>query len=218
MQCLITRAARPAVSARSDPASHPTQAISVLARAIHCITADPPEPSPESLQSLYSLCEGIAAAGSKTAQQLYDRIRLQLDRRIAEVRQRLCNDAAAHEDWLKAVETQWKQFLQQMVRSDGSLSIQVRSSVCTATHKKHILAHRPHLCAAPDLAAVDLVRPLRCSSSAFLSSTHRDLGIDIFRHQIVEEAELGPRITASLLHFVEQERRVSLSYPLTCVI
>lgn len=115
--------ARPASS--SDDISG--QALPVLTRALRAILADPPESTPESLQYLYSLCESLVNRGKEHCQTLYDRIRIELERKAGRARSRLADGLASlnissiHDDsgpeleWLQSLESAWKPFLDQLV-------------------------------------------------------------------------------------------------------
>lgn len=120
---LIHTLAGPSVAATQNYAN---SAISTLIRAVRAILADPPEPTPESLQSLYDLCEGLVgsalpssssgSAKSNVAQNLYDRLRIEIERKVGEyatvLRKGESNDGEA---WLSQLNTIWKSFNEKMV-------------------------------------------------------------------------------------------------------
>jgi len=108
-----------------------TQSLTTLTRSVRAIVAYPPQPTPESLQVLYSLCEGYINSTSTSAQTLYDRIRIELERRIGELKLTLSRspdlpsslDAGETQDakhrWLRLLESEWQAFTTQlnMIRS-----------------------------------------------------------------------------------------------------
>lgn len=114
-----TTRARPSVTTDFS-----TQALSVFTRAVRAITAVPPEPIPESLETLYTLCQGLLSGpgAQQMGQTLYDRIRIEVERRVGEIARRLrvpiedTDEAAASEAWLRRLELEWKRFLEQMAR------------------------------------------------------------------------------------------------------
>lgn len=131
--------ARPSASASAAAsADFSTHALQTLIRAVRAILASPPEPTPESLQALYALCEGVighghAAAGPSSAQQqqqhgstssrastaqtLYDRVRIEVERAVGESAAQL--RSADHEDaqaWLAHLLATWAAFTEKMVR------------------------------------------------------------------------------------------------------
>ena len=86
----------------------------------------PPQPVPESLQALYSLCEGCVPAATAQnahyglAQDLYDRIKLELERKVVSIKQTLSRAADLDaQEYLKLLEAEWKAFSEQlgMIRS-----------------------------------------------------------------------------------------------------
>jgi len=107
--------------ARPSPAADSafsTNALQTLIRAVRAILSIPPEPTPESLQGLYSLCEGIVSgSGSVVAQTLYDRIRIEVERKVGDSASFLRGlDTTDGEAWLGELEWIWKAFNGQMVR------------------------------------------------------------------------------------------------------
>lgn len=84
---------------------------------MRAIQSRPPQATPESLQSLYSLCEGAVAGGPATGQTLYDRIRMEIERQVGEIRKDLCQGVVGQELelWMAGLETEWKRFLDQML-------------------------------------------------------------------------------------------------------
>ena len=98
------------------------QALQTLIRAVRAILSTPPEPIPESLQALYSLCEGLVGMYSgetpknSAAQTLYDRIRIEVERRIGESGNFLKSlDTADGGAWLAEVQKTWTTFNEKMV-------------------------------------------------------------------------------------------------------
>lgn len=148
------------LKARTSTSDHEfaNQALATFTRSIRAICAVPPEPTPESFSTLYSLCEGcisratpssasasVSGASASTsssanslAQTLYDRIRIELERKVGDIKRTLSysttnpelasqsqqapdqqqqpkapqNDAA--EAWLKHVNDEWNAFSQQL--------------------------------------------------------------------------------------------------------
>lgn len=79
---------------------------------MRAIQSRPPEPTPESLEALYSLCEGAVGRGQGTGQILYDRIRMEIERNAGEVRKALLvPDVVAGEEerWLTLLEGSWRE-------------------------------------------------------------------------------------------------------------
>lgn len=102
----------------TDPAAYLSQSVTTLTRAVRAIQSRPPQATPESLQSLYSLCEGAVAGGPATGQILYDRIRLEIERQAGEIKKELltCDCGTGVEEvWMKTLEGEWKAFLEQML-------------------------------------------------------------------------------------------------------
>lgn len=102
----------------TDPAAYLSQSVATLSRAVRAIQSRPPQATPESLQSLYSLCEGAVAGGSGTGQILYDRIRMEIERQAGDIRRELLKldmSSGSEELWLNSLEGEWKAFLEQML-------------------------------------------------------------------------------------------------------
>ncbi|KAL7008349.1 hypothetical protein EMMF5_002078 [Cystobasidiomycetes sp. EMM_F5] len=172
--------AGPSVAATQNYAN---SAISTLIRAVRAILADPPEPTPESLQSLYDLCEGLVgsalpssssgSAKSNVAQNLYDRLRIEIERKVGEyatvLRKGESNDGEA---WLSQLNTIWKSFNEKMLL--------VRSVL--------LYLDRTYVLASPDLLSI------------------WDLGVDIFRQSIIADNDIGGRVTRELLQLINRER------------
>lgn len=98
-----------------------SQSLSTLTRAVRAILADPPEPTPESLQSLYALCESLigpaaSAAQRDTAQTLYDRVRIEIERKVGDYATHLrkSNDTDG-QVWLVQLQSIWKSFNEKIV-------------------------------------------------------------------------------------------------------
>ncbi|BGP57050.1 hypothetical protein JCM8202v2_004688 [Rhodotorula sphaerocarpa] len=172
--------------ARESPAADPTTltngAVLTLTRAVRAIQSRPPQPTPDSLQSLFSQCELAVASGPQTCQLLYDRIRMEIERQTGEIRRALAGtrgeslSEGQEEQWMGAFEREGKQFLDQMLL--------VRS----------IFLHldRSYVLAAPDLLSI------------------WDLGLDVFRHGVLGDDQVSDRVTASIVRLVERERNGDL--------
>ncbi|GAA6031535.1 hypothetical protein JCM8097_006505 [Rhodosporidiobolus ruineniae] len=161
----------------ADPTSTANHAVLTLTRAVRAIQSRPPQPTPESLQALYTLCEAAVANGSSTCQTLYDRIRLEIERHAGDVRRTLAaaGDGAVEgheESWLGEFEREGKLFLDQMLL--------VRSIF------------------------LQLDRTWVLSTPGMLSIW--DLGLDIFRHSVLSDETISSRVTTSILHLIERER------------
>lgn len=106
-----------------------SQSLSTLTRSIRAINANPPQATPESLQALYSLCEGYIAASAANAQTLYDKIRIELERRVGEIKLSLLNSpnvpsqsafdpdgtlSNKSQAWLSGLESEWQTFKNQL--------------------------------------------------------------------------------------------------------
>ncbi|GAA6006124.1 hypothetical protein JCM11491_002039 [Sporobolomyces phaffii] len=94
------------------------QAIVTLTRAVRAIQSRPPQPTPESLQALYSLCEAAVASGPTNSQTLYDRIRMEIERHAGDIRRALSSASdGEHEEetWLGEFEREGRRFLSQML-------------------------------------------------------------------------------------------------------
>ncbi|GAA6006265.1 cullin family protein [Rhodotorula paludigena] len=105
-------------STTPDPTQLTNQAVQTLTRAVRAIQSRPPQPTPESLQSLYTLCEAAVASGPQTCQLLYDRIKMEIERQAGEIRRVLTAAEAsegAEERWMGLCEEEGKRFLQQML-------------------------------------------------------------------------------------------------------
>lgn len=101
-----------------DPTAFLTQSVATLSRAVRAIQSRPPQATPESLQSLYSLCEGAVAGGAGTGQVLYDRIRMEIERQVGEIRKELHRGEVVQgteEEWMGLLELEWKRLLEQML-------------------------------------------------------------------------------------------------------
>ncbi|GAA5975364.1 hypothetical protein JCM5350_006451 [Sporobolomyces pararoseus] len=166
---------------RSTPPQSQTDFISsalvTLTRAVRAIQSRPPQPTPESLQALYTLCEAAVASGPSNSQTLYDRIRMEIERQAGEIRRVLLSDqneetTGKEESWLAGFDKEGKQFLNQMLL--------VRSIF------------------------LQLDRTYVLQSPALLSIW--DLGLDIFHHSVLSDDQIAARVTSSLLTLVELER------------
>lgn len=118
--CIST--ARP--NGTSSPQDFVNASLQTLVRAVRAILSTPPEPTSESLQALYALCEGLVGSGnaadakSRTVSQtLYDRIKIEIERKVGETAVSLRNlDIADGAAWLQTVDTAWKAYTEKIVR------------------------------------------------------------------------------------------------------
>ncbi|GAA6057300.1 hypothetical protein JCM3770_001707 [Rhodotorula araucariae] len=172
-------ASRPATAAaaRSDPTSLATTALATLTRAVRAIYARPPQPVPESLQGLYSLCETAVAAGPHTAQALYDRIRLELERQCATIRRTLADNDPHSTDvnddrWVARFEDEARHFADQLLL--------VRSIL--------LPLDRTYVLQSPTLLSI------------------WDLGLDLFEHSVLTDPSVSARVTSSALQLISRER------------
>ncbi|GAA5935007.1 hypothetical protein JCM3775_004674 [Rhodotorula graminis] len=164
--------------------------LATLARAARAILSRPPQPTPESLQALYSLTEHVVHKGNDAAQQLYDRLRLELERAAGDLRRSLAAPvpdsaatatadgsalgvkASAHEAWIKL-------FVDEVGRF-GDQVLLVRS----------VFLH--------------LDRTYVLQSSALLSIW--DLGLSLFQDSVLSDSTISSRITSATLDLVALER------------
>ncbi|KAI5475121.1 cullin 4 [Pseudohyphozyma bogoriensis] len=102
--------ARPTTTQDGNTAT--LHSLTTLTRAVRAIQSRPPQPTPESLQVLYSLCEAAVAKGNETSQTLYDKIRMEIERYSGVVRGVLEERAAREEDegWLDGVRKEWEEW------------------------------------------------------------------------------------------------------------
>lgn len=98
------------------------QAIVNLTRAVRAIQARPPQPTPDSLQSLFTQCEMAVASGPQTCQLLYDRIKMETERQTGEIRRALAGPGGddtlmegQEEHWMEQFQREGKQFLDQVL-------------------------------------------------------------------------------------------------------
>ena len=116
-------AVRPSDATAKDAKSYEVSALQMLIRAVQAILSDPPEPTTESLQALYSLCEGLVGTAStqsqtSVSQTLYDRTRIQIERKVGEYATALSRtvlDSVDGEGWLTQLDTIWHSFNEKMV-------------------------------------------------------------------------------------------------------
>ncbi|ORY70774.1 Cullin family-domain-containing protein [Leucosporidium creatinivorum] len=154
-----------------DASSYLQQSLVTLTRATRAILTT--QPTPESLQALYTLCENAVSNGAATAQTLYDRIRLEVERQTVEVRKELVNAGdESEETWLGRWETTAKRYLEQVLL--------IRS----------VFLH--------------LDRTYVLKEQGLLSLW--EMGLDQFRHAVVENEAVATRTTAGLLSLVQKER------------
>ncbi|BGP50287.1 hypothetical protein JCM10450v2_006203 [Rhodotorula kratochvilovae] len=114
----LALASKPRAAPASDPTSLASTALATLTRAVRAIHARPPQPVPESLQALYTLCEAAVASGPHTSQALYDRIRLEVERECAQVRRALAEGDVLDGDeerWIARFEDEGRRFADQML-------------------------------------------------------------------------------------------------------
>ncbi|GAA5939450.1 cullin family protein [Sporobolomyces koalae] len=174
----LTLRSKPRAST-STPPDLINHAVATLTRAVRAIQARPPQPTPESLQALYTLCEAAVASGATNSQLLYDRIRMEIERQAGEIRKALATmttDGSAskgHEEkWLSEFQLEGQRFLDQMLL--------VRSIF--------LQLDRTYVLQSPGLLSI------------------WDLGLDIFHHSVLGDEQVSNRVTASLLILIEMER------------
>ncbi|BGP34146.1 hypothetical protein JCM10296v2_005961 [Rhodotorula toruloides] len=174
----ITLKPKPRSSAAPDPIALTNQAVLTLTRAVRAIQSRPPQPTPESLQTLYGLCEAAVASGPQTCQLLYDRIRMEVERETGELRKILAGSAdgmmleGQEEKWMNEFEREGKRFLDQLL---------LIRSIFLQLDRTYVL-----------------------NSAGLLSIW--DLGLDLFQHSVLADEGIAQRVTSCLLHLVEQER------------
>jgi len=180
-----------AQSASQSTEGFAQQALGVFVRSIRAITSDPSVATPESLQTLYSLCEGYLSAhsgdSSVQAGLLYDKIRLELEKSVVSIKRRLLN------------------------------LIEQQSSQCAATDEDIYQAKFSWLAALKDRWIIFTAR-LSMIRSIFLPLDRDyifntkgllpiwDLGFELFRSTIIEDELLSEEITSSLLLLIRHER------------
>ncbi|POY71627.1 hypothetical protein BMF94_5320 [Rhodotorula taiwanensis] len=165
-----------------DPTTLTNQAVLSLTRAVRAIQSRPPQPTPDSLQSLFSQCELAVSSGPQTCQLLYDRIRMEIERQAREIRRALAGHEGEtlaegqEEQWIGSFEREGKQFLDQMLL--------IRS----------IFLHldRSYVLSSPGLLSI------------------WDLGLDVFRHGVFGDDRVSARASAAILRLVERERNGDL--------
>ncbi|GAA5986059.1 hypothetical protein JCM10908_006388 [Rhodotorula pacifica] len=178
----ITLKPRPRTTPAVDPTTLVNQAVVNLSRAVRAIQSRPPQPTPDSLQSLFTQCEMAVSSGPQTCQLLYDRIKMETERQTGEIRRALVGGAAdggddvlmegQEEHWMEQFQREGKQFLDQVL---------LVRSIFLYLDRTYVL------------------------SSAELLSIW-DLGLDLFRHAVLGDAQVATRVTSSILHLVERER------------
>jgi cullin-4 len=142
---LSVNAARPSTSSASTQ-EFINASLQTLVRAVRAILSTPPEPTPESLQALYSLCEGLVASGSSTSsnnnnisQTLYERIKIEIERKVGETATGLRNlDTSDGEAWLQALDTAWKAYTEKLVGVNSLFGL-------VGADYLHILSHNSFL-------------------------------------------------------------------------
>lgn len=80
-----SRAARQSPAGAVDQCALLESILLTLSRAVRAIQSRPPQPTPESLQTLYGLCEAAVGGGPSTSQSLYERVKLEIERQTAQV-------------------------------------------------------------------------------------------------------------------------------------
>lgn len=189
--------ARP--STTPDPTQLTNQAVQTLTRAVRAIQSRPPQPTPESLQSLYTLCEAAVASGPQTCQLLYDRIKMEIERQAGEIRRVLTAAEAsegAEERWMGLCEEEGKRFLQQMLL--------VRSIF--------LQLDRTWVLQTPGVLSIWFVHAsVPCGKSSSYGDERRDLAVDIFEHSVLHDhgEVVQSRIQQSLTQLVLRERFVA---------
>lgn len=129
---LNIKKATPLASARSAPSataasvSFDSNALATLTRCVRAINAVPPQPIGDSLQSLCSLCEGYISSKNEHASILYDRIRIEVERRVGEIKHTLLSSSLLPgsssigavsgnvPEWLALLHEQWLTFENQL--------------------------------------------------------------------------------------------------------
>jgi len=202
-----------ALGSKPQPAASAVDPLATLARAARAILARPPLPTPESLQALYSLTEHVVHKGNDPAQQLYDRLRLELERAAGDLRRSLAAPvpdsaastttassalgvkAAAHEAWIKLFDDEVGRF--------GDQVLLVRS----------VFLHldRTYVLQSPTLLSiwsVVFLPPSRRLAAPVLtsSSSCRDLGLSLFQDSVLSDSTISSRITSATLDLVGLER------------
>ncbi|GAA5882845.1 hypothetical protein JCM3774_006868 [Rhodotorula dairenensis] len=179
----LTLQPRPRATPAADPAALVNQAVVNLTRAVRAIQARPPQPTPDSLQSLFTQCEMAVASGPQTCQLLYDRIKMETERQTGEIRRALGGVGGneplmegQEEHWMEQFQREGKQFLDQVL---------LVRSIFLYLDRTYVL------------------------SSAELLSIW-DLGLDLFRHAVLGDPQVASRATTSILHLVERERNGDL--------
>lgn len=178
----VTLKPRPRATPAADPTALVNQAVVNLTRAVRAIQSRPPQPIPDSLQSLFTQCEMAVASGPQTCQLLYDRIKMETERETGEIRRALVGSGdeplmeGQEEHWMEQFQREGKQFLDQVL---------LVRSIFLYLDRTYVL------------------------SSAELLSIW-DLGLDLFRYSVLGDSQVASRVTASILHLVTRERNGDL--------
>ncbi|KDE09586.1 hypothetical protein MVLG_00481 [Microbotryum lychnidis-dioicae p1A1 Lamole] len=167
--------ATPRATPPPDPSIRISQAIVTLTRAARAILAV--QPTPESLQALYGLCQQVVVGGASYAQELYDRLKLELERGSSQLRRDLVQiviptTSRKNEDVLAQIDERIKQFLDQ--------TLLIRSVF--------LYLDRAYVLPLPTLLAI------------------WELGLDILRHSVLADEAIAERITSALINLIVRER------------
>jgi hypothetical protein len=116
------------------------------------------------------------------------------------------------ETWLGEVNKLWIAFQEKMVRTRFFQAIEGKlTSPSTAACPIYLPASRPYLRFANTWPAFLLVS-LHDNHFVVGSSLHcRDMGLDTFRNRVVENEQVGARITRDMTSLVNKERCATLS-------
>ncbi|KAK4056958.1 hypothetical protein OIO90_001858 [Microbotryomycetes sp. JL221] len=169
----------------------PLQAQMTLTRSARAILTS--TPTPESLQSLSTLCQRLIAAGSNHSLSLYDKLRLEIEKATTLIRKRLIQSKPVDlqydeqtsflssstttttnqlDQWLQTFQTESKQFLNQILLIRAVFLFLDRTFVL---HNKDLLSIW-------------------------------DLGLDLFRHCVLEDEGIATAVMQGLCSLVTRER------------
>ncbi|SCV71431.1 BQ2448_3019 [Microbotryum intermedium] len=167
--------ATPRATPPPDPSIRISQAIVALTRAARAILTV--QPTPESLQALYGLCQQVVIGGASYAQELYDRLKLELERGSGQLRRDLLQivtpaTSLKDEDVLAQIEERLKKFLDQ--------TLLIRSVF--------LYLDRAYVLPLPTLLGI------------------WELGLDILRHSVLSDEAIAERITSALINLIVRER------------
>ncbi|SCZ89398.1 BZ3500_MvSof-1268-A1-R1_Chr1-1g01155 [Microbotryum saponariae] len=167
--------ATPRATPPPDPSIRISQAIVTLTRAARAILTV--QPTPESLQALYGLCQQVVVGGASYAQELYDRLKLELERASSQLRRDLVQivtptTSRKNEEVLAQIDERIKQFLDQ--------TLLIRSVF--------LYLDRAYVLPLPTLLGI------------------WELGLDILRHSVLADEAIAERITSALINLIVRER------------